>query len=147
MGRDRARVFGQPGESVDILNKYVLTPDDICYSTDMESQPNTKALVKHVKLLTELRMRIVKTQGPIVQKPFAAILERLANQRGETWKLADRKQSWARETSKKIRTMLRHVDQGLVKSRGSPPGWLKAYVEAEMAVSYTHLTLPTILLV
>eukprot|EP00959_Pyramimonas_sp_CCMP1952_P402151 8426948-Pyramimonas_sp.AAC.1 len=113
----------------------ITSPTELNYSTDMESLPNFRLLKREQSFLVQLRINVVLKQGPMVQTPLKELLQSIADDNEESWKLAGGKTKWADTTAKQIRTMLRHVDQGLLKSKGKPtPDWLKAYVEAEAEV-------------
>eukprot|EP00959_Pyramimonas_sp_CCMP1952_P310116 6490059-Pyramimonas_sp.AAC.2 len=98
-----------------VLRAHIKKPEDVNYSTDLTSQIDTDGIVDHIGLLKSIR----EVLDPQVTLPQAALKDEmavLANEREVDWKLSEQSDSWAAETAKSIRAMLRHLQQAVLKA-------------------------------
>lgn len=130
----------KPADEVDtekvqaFLKDHLPEPGAIRYRVELEGKQDNQELVKHTTFLAGLRsFRTHYNQG-LLQK----LIEKVCNEKEESWHLSTEKTKFSRECATMIRAMLRDVSQGLTKlkskrgraSKDPPvPAWLKPFFE------------------
>ena len=110
----------------------------VSYRTELD-----KGTVKHAaieantKLLVGIRSAIPHA---LAQVPCVAALTRLASEREDEWNLGPERDAWAFTRAKRLRCMLRDVQQNVLKWQarsqavaGQAPDWLSPFLDAASA--------------
>ena len=109
----------------EIFAKHIEGPDDIDYGESMTADQDSDRIVPWKRMLKEVRDRL-HPSTTLTQKMAVQIFKEVAVMKHDEfeadgndnpWLLMDTLESWVDGVSKKVRAMLRHIEQTLVKSR------------------------------
>lgn len=120
----RARFEGEHDALMGVLSKYATSPWWLKYPEDPECPIAKETIVSHALLLQDLaelapNLSFTKTQ---IKAAFKAILE---SELATAWPLnGDEKKDWMSKMDKRLRCLLRHTAQAILKRRGSGSHWL-----------------------
>lgn len=105
-------------------------PHAVNYTTEMHGTRNTDMLIEWRALLNDVREN-VQEGGSITQGSLQKALMRIA-ETSPSWNLVGAiSKIWAADSSRMFRAMLRHVDQGHVKTQGKEsPMWIKRFEDS-----------------
>ena len=116
----RARYSGSVENLIETLRPHIHGPRWITYAEDVDAKLNKAAVVSKRGLLCSLR----RLQGNLsftqasMESALAEILKTTE------WVKPEEAQGWCEKNAKRLRVMLRHVSQALLKSKGAAPKWL-----------------------
>ena len=116
---------------LDIFKEYFSTPDDLDYREEYAGIMSIEKLKKHKELIKALRKGPCPN-GSIVQKTATTAMIELCRSKEESWHLATELEIRAASLAKKVRAMMRDVQQAVVKARGkAAPEWLQHLLDLE----------------
>jgi len=113
--KSRPRAEASPQELVEVLLPFVNGKRWLCYGEAMDKSPLQRLIViSHSKLLKAIMDAFGNLSLPpnCAEQAFTLIIDEKFKQ----WNLGEQyKADWAETMSKRLRTLLRHVSQALVK--------------------------------
>ena len=119
-----------PDVVLEVLLKHVASPDAFKYRVDLDGPTDAKELSAHSALLLALRSA---TKAPLTQTACESALSTVASKNESTWHLGRSQHKWAAKASRRLRAMIRDIDQGLVKARTRThhPEWLVPFLPGD----------------
>ena len=115
------------------VRKHVKDPWITEYTEDLTGPQDTATIEGHGAMLKEARDEL-QASGSLVQKSLAEALRSLTTENPK-WNLKGKAATdWSQSRSKMYRSMLRHLDQAILKAavhKTNPPPWVLAVLQDE----------------
>ena len=120
----RDRWEGHPERLADVLCPYVCRPNFVIYDVSKKAVLNKPEIIKHRQLIRALA-NLWSFRQETMTRALAIVLERREGL--SLWFDGDQSQAtrWPEVQSARVRTLLRHWSQSVIKSRGYHTGWVR----------------------
>ena len=118
------------GTSLDIINvisDLITVPNFIQYSDETRSKLDKNRIFEHAELIR--RLRALHPNMAFAKLKLESALKSHANDKGWWKDDLQTKDEWAEVCGKRVRVMLRHFRQSMIKARGRSTHWITLILE------------------
>ena len=113
MAEGRGSSQAAPQQLLEVARRHITTPDAVKYTTDLEGELDSDALLAHKQLIIDFRA--IAPSGGIKQSAMKDVLVILGRENECARHLAGQLKGWADDAARSIRAMLRHTAAALCR--------------------------------